>query len=245
MPTLDLSQQIAQLPLLLAFAVTTVGFVGIYFGLAAATLFLTRTFFPALRVGHRISDRAPRSGQLRAEIAGSIVSSLIFGVYGLLTVWLNRMGLVSVNWTVSFSAAPVEVLLLVVWNDLHFYLCHRLLHTRWLYKRVHIVHHRSVPPTPLATYSFHWLESLLLGSVMLLVMPFHTFNVLTLVLFPLVSLLLNNLGHMNYDLVPRSSSWHPLASSRRHSLHHERVAGNYGFLFPVFDWAFGTRLKDG
>ena len=39
---------------------------------------------------------------------------------------------------------------------------------------------------------------------MVLVQPFHAFSVPTLLLFPLVSLAMNNLGHMNYDLSPRA-----------------------------------------
>jgi sterol desaturase/sphingolipid hydroxylase (fatty acid hydroxylase superfamily) len=90
----------------------------------------------------------------------------------------------------------------------------------------------------------HPIEALLLGSVMVLVQPFHAFSLPTLLLFPLVSLMMNNLGHMNYDLVPRRGVWHPLAASRRHERHHRHVDGNYGFLLPVLDRWLGTALPD-
>jgi lathosterol oxidase len=79
---------------------------------------------------------------------------------------------------------------------------------------------------------------------MVLVQPFHAFSVPTLLLFPLVSLVMNNLGHMNYDLVPGHGTGHPLAASRRHEQHHRHVTGNYGFLLPVLDRWLGTELAD-
>jgi sterol desaturase/sphingolipid hydroxylase (fatty acid hydroxylase superfamily) len=226
-----------------AYAFTAAGFASIYFGVGAATAYFTGSLFPALRIGRALGGEA-RAGQRRKEIFNSLVSIAIFGFYGVATVVLARAGLIEVDWQPRLLPLLPELAFLVLWNELHFYAFHRLLHTRWLYRKVHIVHHRSVPPTPFATYSFHWVESTLLGSVMLFVQPFHAFNVLTLVLFPLVSITLNNIGHMSYDLAAGRSTWHPLAASRRHSQHHHRVAGNFGFLLPVFDWLFRTNLPE-
>jgi len=82
----------------------------------------------------------------------------------------------------------------VLWNDVHFYAIHRLLHGRWLFQHIHREHHRAIRPTPFSTYAMHPIEALLLGSVMVLVQPFHAFSLPTLLLFPLVSLAMNNLG---------------------------------------------------
>jgi sterol desaturase/sphingolipid hydroxylase (fatty acid hydroxylase superfamily) len=66
----------------------------------------------------------------------------------------------------------------------------------------------------------------------------------TLLLFPLVSLALNNIGHSGYDFAPGISDWHPLAGAVRHERHHRLVGGNYGFLFPALDRWFGTELRE-
>jgi sterol desaturase/sphingolipid hydroxylase (fatty acid hydroxylase superfamily) len=143
----------------------------------------------------------------------------------------------------SAGGVALELVFLVLWNDVHFYAVHRLLHARWLFQRVHREHHRAIRPTPFSTYAMHPIEAALLGSVMVMVQPFHAFSVPTLLLFPLVSLLMNNLGHMNWDLVPGRSVWHPLAATRRHERHHRHVTGNYGFLLPVLDRWLGTDIR--
>ena len=170
------------------------------------------------------------------------MSIAIFGGYGVVTALGARAGL----WTVVPLRSPggvaLEIAFLVLWNDVHFYAIHRLLHGRWLFQHIHREHHRAIRPTPFSTYAMHPVEAALLGSVMVLVQPFHAFSLPTLLLFPLVSLAMNNLGHMNYDLVPRRGIWHPLAATRRHERHHRHVTGNYGFLLPVLDRWLGTDI---
>jgi len=236
----ELIAQAEFLPLWAVFLVTAGGFLSIYVGLGFTTQWLTRRVFPSLGIGRPLGTGRLLPGQPRHEVLGSLLSIAIFGGYGVLTVWMSRMGWVRIIWEPRWALLPLELLWLTLFNDLHFYACHRLLHTPWLYKRVHRAHHLSVTPTPWATYSFHWVESTLLGSVMICSMVFFDLGAMAVLLFPLVSLTLNNLGHMNYDLVPGRSTWHPLAASRRHALHHSRVGGNFGFMLPVVDWALGT-----
>lgn len=219
-------------------------FAFLYFGFGFLGFLLSEKMFPVLGLGRSIGGRSVREGQLGMEMRYSLVSIAIFGAYGVLTQALVRQGLVSIGWTVEWSVFPVEVAVLFLWNELHFYLCHRLLHTDWLYRHVHVVHHRSTRPTPFSTFSFHWGEGVLLGSVMLTAMLWHEFSWLALLMLPLMSIGLNVLGHFHYDLFPGKPLEHVLTFSRRHSLHHTRNTGNYGFLLPVFDWAFGTRIPE-
>lgn len=227
-------------PLWAVYAFTVVGFAAIYFGLGALTDLLVRRVLPALEIGRPLDARPVRPGQVRSEVLASLLSIAIFGFYGVAALGMERLGWARIAWDAELSRLPLELLGLTLWNELHFYACHRLLHAPWWFRKVHRVHHRSVPPTPWSTFSFHWGEAALLGSVMLPVLPLWDFSPLALLTFPVVSLTLNNLGHMNYDLVPGQGTWHPLAASRRHTLHHAKVARNLGFLLPIFDWAFGT-----
>jgi lathosterol oxidase len=229
------------LPLWAVFAVSSAGFLAIYLGFGGLTWLAITRLFPRLGWGRPLpSPPAIAPGQLGREIRQSLVSIALFGGWSVASVAAERAGWVAIAWQTSWARVPLELAGLVLWNDLHFFAIHRLLHTRWLFKQVHREHHRALRPTPLSTYAMHPVEAALLGSVMFLVMPFVTFSLGTLLLFPMVSLALNNLGHMSYDLVPGRSDWHPLASARRHALHHSRVAVNYGFLLPVLDRLFGT-----
>src|SRR5256885_17090109 len=115
----------------------------------------------------------------------------------------------------------IEIVVLLIWNDVHFWINHRLLHTRLL-GRFHGDHHRSIVTTPWSTYSFHPIEALMLGNVILLPMVVHDFSFWSLAPVPVLSLLLNVIGHSNYDFFPGVSDTHALAASRRHHLHHAR-----------------------
>ena len=94
--------------------------------------------------------------------------------------------------------------------------------------------------TPFSTYSFHPLEAVLLGNVILLPMLLHDFSFAALLSLPVMSLLLNNLGHSNYDFAPAAGHDHWLSASRRHHLHHIRYHGNYG-RDALTDWAGDIR----
>lgn len=231
------------LPAHQAVAAGTVFFAAIYLLLCGGNWLLTRYLLPAVGWGRRLDPRPLRPGQLRREIGWSTVSILVFGIGSVLVWWILQRGWARLAGDPGWLQVALEIALLMVWNDIHFYANHRLLHTRRL-RRYHAQHHRSQVTTPFATYSFHPLEAALLGNVILLPMLLHDFSFIALLALPVLSLLLNNLGHGNYDYAPRVGSDHWLAASRRHHLHHACHDGNYGFLFNFMDRAFGTRLPD-
>lgn len=216
-------------------------FASIYLVLGSLTWLLTRRLLPALGVGRVLDPRPLQPGQLSRELRQSAVSVLIFGLgmifpWGLLQLGWARLEPAGGGWRIAG-----EMLALALWNDVHFWLNHRLLHTRRL-RRFHGAHHRSVVTTPFATYSFHPLEALLLGNVILPPMLVHDFSFWALASLPVFSLVFNNTGHANYDFFPGASYGHWFAASRRHHLHHACHTGNYGFQFTFMDRLFGTRL---
>lgn len=216
-------------------------FGSIYLLFGAINWLLTRKLLPALGIGRRLDPRPVRPEQLRREIGQSAVSVAIFGL-GMVFPW----GFLQLGWARLDSGAgglqiALEILALAVWNDVHFWLNHRLLHTRLL-RRFHGPHHRSTVTTPFATYSFHPLEALMLGNVILAPMLVHDFSFWALASVPLFSLFFNNVGHSNYDFFPAVSYNHWFAASRRHHLHHACHSGNYGFQFTFMDRLFRTRI---
>ena len=194
-------------------------------------------------IGRPLDTRPLKPDQLKREWRQSFHSILIFGI-GMIVPW----GLLQLGWArLEPDAGPwriaIEIVVLLIWNDVHFWINHRLLHTRRLV-RYHGDHHRSVVTTPWSTYSFHPIEALMLGNIILLPMLVHDFYFWSLASVPVLSLILNLIGHSNYDFFPRVSDTHPLAASRRHHLHHARPAGNYGFALAFMDQIMRTRVTD-
>jgi lathosterol oxidase len=217
-------------------------FTALYGGFAGATLLLTRRVLPHWKIGATIDPRPLAHGQVAHEMRWSLLSIAIFAAYGVVTLLLDRAGVIAVRWHDTPWSALRDLGLFFLWNELHFYCCHRLLHTRWLLRTVHAVHHRSVVPTPFSTYSFHGVEALLLSSVMLLWLLVLPLGITTVILFPAVSLVLNCIGHMNYALFPRANLEDLLAGSSRHTWHHTH-GGNFGFYLSWLDGLFGTRKR--
>jgi sterol desaturase/sphingolipid hydroxylase (fatty acid hydroxylase superfamily) len=117
-------------------------------GMTALTRWLQR------RGTGRVLDTRPlKPDQLRREWRQSLHSVLIFGI-GMIVPW----GFLQLGWArLEPYAGPwriaAEIVVLLIWNDVHFWINHRLLHTRLL-GRFHGDHHRSIVTTPWSTYSF-------------------------------------------------------------------------------------------
>jgi sterol desaturase/sphingolipid hydroxylase (fatty acid hydroxylase superfamily) len=201
---------------------------------------LTRHLLPYFKIGAVVDPRPLKDGQIPKEIGRSLVSILIFGAYGVLTLEVWRAGWIHVDFRASWVKIGSDLALFFVWNEIHFFCIHRLLHTRWLYRHVHRVHHESVVPTPFSIYSFHWIEAVLLGSVMILALMVFRPSVQALLGLPLTSLFFNTVGHCNYNIFASHPSIH--SAAKQHSDHHLRVAGNYGFYLPVLDRLFHSAL---
>lgn len=189
----------------------------------------------------KINPRPVSKAQRSFEIRHSLISILNFGISGVLVIYLVRKELVQLL-PDSVLTLVGGLVLLTIWNEVHFFLVHRLMHRPFLMRRVHWVHHRSRVPNIYSVYSFHYLESLLLSTVQLSIMPFVRLSPLTITLFPVVSLLLNLAGHCNYRVKPALlPTW--LHFATRHNQHHHRNSPAFGFATPVLDLLFNAKSK--
>ncbi|MET0357262.1 MAG: sterol desaturase family protein [Cellvibrio sp.] len=211
-----------------------------YLLFGAVNLLFTRKILPASRMGVVLDSRELVKGQQKREAMLSVITIFIFGA-GVIFPWgLLQLGWAQLAIAPSLTQIVIEMLVLIAWNEVHFYINHRLLHTKLL-RKFHLPHHRSIVTTPWTAYSFHPVESLMLGSVLMLPMLVHDFSVQALVFVPLFSLLINSLGHANYDINPASQLF-IFKGVRRHQLHHACFNGNYGFMLPFMDRLFKTAL---
>ena len=219
--------------------VGVVYFAALYLLTGSFTWWLGHSLLPAFGIGRRLDPRPLPSGQLRREFGASASSILIFGT-GLVVPWaMLQLGWAQLAREPSIGRVLIEIFVLFLWNELHFYVNHRVLHTPWL-RRFHGMHHRSHIATPFSTYAFHPVEAVMLGSVPLIPMLLHDFSFVALGSLPILSIVLNNLGHANYEASRAAPARGWLGASRRHHLHHACYHGNYGFLLEVFDRWAGT-----
>jgi Delta7-sterol 5-desaturase len=241
---LQLQQLVYGLPLWHIFFYVLIGFTALYFSLASAGFFYGRILCQKMGFGRVIESRPLFDGQISWELKHSAVSIAIFAAYGALTIFLDKRGILSIAWEQpQLGRFLLDLVVLTLWNEVHFYLIHRSLHHPWWFKKVHRVHHRSVTTTPFSTYSFHWFEATALSSVMITAMVFWHFNVYVLIIFPAVSLFMNTIGHLNFTVFSDANINSIASASRRHAGHHKYLSGNYGFLLPYLDRWFNTRIN--
>jgi len=215
-------------------------FLLLYFFFAITTYFITRF----IQTRYKLSGQENYDiAQIKKEIKYSLVSILVFALQAIFIQIGYTQGWIQINWELNLLTLIPQIAVLFFWNELHFYLCHRLLHVGWWFRKVHKVHHTSFHPSPFSVYSFHWIEAFLLGTVIFLPLLLYPFQYLALLSLPVMSIFLNTLGHWDYDLFPSLEPSSLLKFSYRHAMHHRKVHGNFGFLLPVFDRIFKTGIK--
>jgi lathosterol oxidase len=216
-------------------------FLLLYFGVGTIFLFLSNLLVKK-NYADRVSLQPHFENQLLYEIKRGVFATIIFAGYGVLIVWLFRNHVLQINHTNGLMIL-VDLLILAVWNEIHFYLVHRLMHTR-LFLPLHAVHHKSVVVIPFSAYSFHPVESLLNGSVMVIPMFLYDFEFVALLILPVYSIILNMAGHSNVKVHAFTKFKAALRMSSRHNAHHTKFNVNFGFASPIMDFLFTRKKSD-
>jgi len=174
---------------------------------------------------------------LRTYLSGIVFWTLV----EVILLWTFANGYVPwLSWAQNPYYLALLVFLTPMIHEVHFFLIHRLIHTPFLYKWVHSVHHNSVNPSPWSSLSMHPLETFLYHAVALwhLVIPSN----------PLIGLLQLNMagygalnGHIGFDKLELTDDATLDSHAYIHYLHHKYFEVNYGGdgLIPLDQW-FGT-----
>ena len=132
-----------------------------------------------------------------------------------------------------------SIVVFIILHDTYFYWTHRAMHWKKIYRYVHLVHHKSVDPTPWAAFAFHPLEAVVeigILPIMVFLIPLHHYAILIWVLYQSA---MNLLGHLGFELYPSGfvkgtiSKWNN--TSTHHNMHHKFVNCNYGLYFNFWD----------
>lgn len=207
-------------------------FMLLYFGLAPIFLWICKKLTNR-KVLHKIIDQEVTKKQINFEMRHSLKSIFIFGFSVFPIIYLIRMDHITLLED-SIVNVLFGVILLTIWNEVHFFIVHRIMHLPFFMRRVHLIHHKSTTPSVYSVYSFHWAEALLLSTVPVSIVPFIPFAPMAIFLYPLASILLNYAGHCNYRFGNgKGAKWKLFGT--HHNEHHSKGKKNYGFASDILD----------
>ncbi|KAA8549322.1 hypothetical protein F0562_001006 [Nyssa sinensis] len=144
----------------------------------------------------------------------------------------------------SWKVVSMQILFYFVLEDFVFYWGHRILHTKWLYKHVHSVHHEYATPFGLTSEYAHPAEILFLGFATIIGPAITGPHLVTLWLWMVLRVLETVEAHCGFHFPWSLSNFLPLyGGADFHDYHHRllyKKSGNYSSTFVYMDWIFGT-----
>ena len=210
----------------------------LYFGIGSLFLYVCK-YLEHRNILRKIVHKEVKQKQAYFEIKHSIKSIIVFGFSIIPVIYLIRIDSVKLLPNTGRNIV-IGLILLTLWNEVHFYIVHRIMHQKFMMKHVHFIHHKSNTPTVYSVFSFHWIEAFLLSTVPITIIPFIPFSIVAVMVYPLVSLLLNFAGHCNYRFGDgKGKSWKLLGT--HHNEHHSRGRKNYGFALNLLDELFSKQ----
>ena len=144
----------------------------------------------------------------------------------------------------SPAVIALMFVLYVLGADTWFYFVHRAIHDSRIYRWAHALHHRYEQPSPLAGFSFAFIESFLLGMFTPIVAFFFPLNGVVLLVFVVWFSFMEVYVHLGFEILPRGFARNPIGkwigTSVFHNMHHEDGAYNFGVYFTWWDRMLGT-----
>ena len=201
------------------------------------------------RKARRLSKREPTRETIRNEIRLSVISAFIYALPAavVLEIWKaggSAMYSSTPETALGWLWLPISGLIYLFVQDTWFYFTHRIMHHRKLFAHTHAGHHRSVQPTPWASFSFDPIEavsSAWLLPVLALVLPIHVGVALLILMLMTINSVFN---HAGWEVYPDSwiKGWwgRHIITASHHNLHHTKFKGNYGLYFRFWDKICGT-----
>ena len=225
----------------------------LYIPITALALIVYFYFIDWIFKGKKARFKINSNDQLNVnsrELKATLLNLVVFMAAGVLVGWiiLNNVGQIYsvMNWDakeVIYLIASFFIALGL--HDIYFYWSHRFLHVKWVFKRVHSLHHKSHTVNAWSSFSFHPFEGFIqIGIVPIIacVMPIHE-NVL--MLFTFFLLLISVYGHCGYELRPNKPNvFNVFNTSLHHYQHHKFGRYNFGIYLNVWDKMFKSGYPD-
>ena len=213
-----------------------------YLIFAGSAFLIFYVLYPQVFSKNKIQERLAKRKDFIREIMHSMQTNIVIGFIGALILYTPLREYTMIYFTVSDYPVwwiPLSVIVAMLIHDTYFYWMHRSGHHPKVFKYIHIVHHKSVNPSPWTSYSFNLTEAILealIAPVILFLLPMH---IVALLAYGLISIGMNVYGHLGYEIAPKwfrkSLLFEIMNTSVYHNLHHEKFKGNYGLYFRIWD----------
>jgi sterol desaturase/sphingolipid hydroxylase (fatty acid hydroxylase superfamily) len=196
----------------------------------------------AMKGARKIQARRESREQIRRDLHQSLRSLALIAVMFGAGYWAYaRMGWGIRAASPSVLSIAVSFIVSMLLFDTWFYWLHRLIHSRWLFRTVHLWHHRTSAPEVWSNNSDLLLDTLFLQSYWLAAHFLIPIAPAVLAAHKLYDQFTGAMGHCGYEHAGRIA-WppSPILSVTHHDQHHRFAACNYATHFSLWDRMLGT-----
>ena len=222
------------------------GFCVRYFTIIGGLYWILHVGFKEKWLSRRVQEAFPPPRDVAHEIRWSMINGAFTGLSGLVLYRLIHEGRTTMYFSVSdygWMYFLASIVLGIAGYDTWIYWQHRLLHTRWLYRHVHAVHH-TTNPTAFASLARHPVEAFIeqiYYILFILFVPVHPAAIGAVFMLFFAN---GVIAHLGYEFYPRAFTRHSLlgwvSTSTYHNMHHSLAGCNYGNAFNCWDRLMGT-----
>lgn len=191
---------------------------------------------------YRIQEKVGQSSRIIfPSIRYYLLNGSIFVVILVLSWPFLRMTSVHMGTLPPWYVIVLQILFFIYFEDFLFYLLHRALHTKFLYKHIHSIHHRVTVPWAIAGNYMHPVEFIAIAAVVLLGPILLGAHVVTLWLWIIFRQWLAANEHSGYEFPWNPNRIFPFYDGASfHDYHHSKFKGNYGAFSGLWDRMFRT-----
>ena len=183
------------------------------------------------------------------------ISFNFFVVYPLVMYAVSRYDEFKVRY--SFKSEDLPSIWTLCWQlpfcvyleDIGFSIAHRQLHSQFLYKNVHKVHHTYIEPIGISAAYTHPIE-FCIGNILPAILPVfllgNKMHIVTIYIWSILRLAATVNGHSGYDFPWVPWDLMPMRGTPTyHDFHHSGgdFSGNFSGQTTVMDTIWGTNLK--
>ena len=180
-----------------------------------------------------------------AALLGTFNLNVAAGTFGLLAWGILEKGWSRLYFDMNdygYDWAALSVFLAFLFIEAAAYYIHAAIHTPWLYKHIHQIHHYYSTPTYFTISSMHPLEWVIHASYIVapaFLFPMHW------VLYLFVVMVTFYYGFWDHSGIKLKHNLPLQGTNQFHDDHHKYFHVNYGFLTPFFDRLHDTVRRQG